>query len=213
MNRPSYYDILGLPTFANKEEIKSAYRQLAQKYHPDKQSPIQIDGTLFIIINNAYRILANELKKSEYDAYLKRIKNKDYSPIRIFKANNSIIEKALVEFNYTLWDIEDIIRKITEEDFRTNIDGKTLYNCILNLFRSIEEEILNENDRYTNFIHKQIAKRHIETYFYLLRIEIQKHIENISSKNTKIEIKRLMKAKSTTISVASDMNNLLERIK
>jgi DnaJ-class molecular chaperone len=211
MIRPNYYNILGLTNSANKEEIKSAFRKLAQRYHPDKNVSTQIDETLFIIVNNAYQVLVNDSKKNEYDSYLDKIKNKGYSPFHTLKVHDSLIENTLSEFNYILWDIENIIRNITEEYIKTQINGETLYNQILKFFGSIEEGVLKENDRYRNFINKKIEKRNIEAYFYLLRIEIQKHIENISKEDIKVEIEHLMKVKNNMISFVSDVNMFLEK--
>jgi DnaJ-class molecular chaperone len=211
MNRPNYYDILGLTTLANKDEIKSAYRKLAQRYHPDKNVLTQNDVTLFIIINNAYQVLVNDLSRDEYDSYLHKIKNKRYSPLYTFKGHDPLIEKALSEFNYILWDIEDIIHNITEEYLKEQINGETPYSQTLNLFKSIEEGILEENDRYRNFINKKIEKRNIETYFYQLRIEVQKHIENISKESIKMEIEQLMNIKNSLISFVSQMHRFLNK--
>ncbi len=61
-----YYQILGLSRNASKEEIKKAYRKLAHKYHPDKSGG---DEKKFKEINEAYQILSDENKKSQYDQY------------------------------------------------------------------------------------------------------------------------------------------------
>ena len=60
-----YYKILGVGRTATKDEIKTAFRKLAHKYHPDKGG----DEKKFKEINEAYSILSNEGKRAEYDSY------------------------------------------------------------------------------------------------------------------------------------------------
>lgn len=63
-----FYDILGVNKRANDKEIKSAYRQLSKQYHPDKnQSPEAHDK--FVEIGEAYEVLSNKEKRSNYDQY------------------------------------------------------------------------------------------------------------------------------------------------
>ena len=61
-----YYQILSIDHTANAEEIKKAYRKLALQYHPDI-NPNPGDAELFILINEAYRILSDEDSKRRYD--------------------------------------------------------------------------------------------------------------------------------------------------
>lgn len=61
----NYYDILGIDKKATKEDIKKAFRKLAQKYHPDKGG----DEAKFKEITEAYATLADEKKRREYDSY------------------------------------------------------------------------------------------------------------------------------------------------
>ncbi len=61
-----YYQILGVSRNAPKEEIKKAYRNLAQKFHPDKTGG---NEEKFKEINEAYHILADDSKRAEYDRY------------------------------------------------------------------------------------------------------------------------------------------------
>lgn len=58
-----YYQILGVAKNASPDEIKKAYRKLAHEYHPDKGG----DGKKFKEINEAYQILSDKEKKSQYD--------------------------------------------------------------------------------------------------------------------------------------------------
>lgn len=60
-----YYRSLGVARNATKEEIKKAYRELAHKYHPDKGG----DAERFKEINEAYSILSNDEKRSQYDQF------------------------------------------------------------------------------------------------------------------------------------------------
>src|SRR3989338_5519813 len=63
-----YYKILGVGKSASKEEIKSAYKNLAKKYHPDinKESG---SAEKFKEINEAASVLGDDDKKSQYDQY------------------------------------------------------------------------------------------------------------------------------------------------
>ena len=58
-----YYEILGIQKNASAEEIKSAYRKLAMKHHPDRGG----DGDYFAKINTAYETLKDPAKRQEYD--------------------------------------------------------------------------------------------------------------------------------------------------
>ena len=61
-----YYKILGVNKDASQEEIKRAYRLLAQKYHPDKAGG---DEKKFKEINEAYQILSDDKKRTQYDQF------------------------------------------------------------------------------------------------------------------------------------------------
>ena len=61
-----YYDILGITKTATEEEIKSAFRKLAHKYHPDKKGG---DEKKFKEASEAYSVLSDKKKRAQYDAY------------------------------------------------------------------------------------------------------------------------------------------------
>jgi molecular chaperone DnaJ len=62
-----YYDILGVDRSATRDQLKQAYRQLALKYHPDRNR--DVDATAkFREIAEAYAVLSDDAKRREYDA-------------------------------------------------------------------------------------------------------------------------------------------------
>ena len=62
----NYYELLGITKSASKDDIKKAFRTLAHKYHPDKKDG---DEAKFKEVNEAYSVLSDDKKRSEYDAY------------------------------------------------------------------------------------------------------------------------------------------------
>ena len=66
-----YYEILGLSRSASEDEIKKAYRKLALKYHPDRapEDKKKIYEEKFKEISQAYRVLSDREKKTQYDQF------------------------------------------------------------------------------------------------------------------------------------------------
>jgi len=62
-----YYAVLGVSKTASAEEIKSAYRKLAMKYHPDRNQGDKTAEEKFKRINEAYEVLSDPKKRSTYD--------------------------------------------------------------------------------------------------------------------------------------------------
>ncbi len=69
MSKRDYYEILGLGKDASAAEIKKAYRQLALKYHPDKNPDNKEAEEHFKEAAEAYEILSDETKRNRYDQY------------------------------------------------------------------------------------------------------------------------------------------------
>lgn len=61
------YDVLGVGKTASEAEIKSAYRKLARKYHPDLNKDDKTAADKFKEVSNAYDIIGNAEKRKKYD--------------------------------------------------------------------------------------------------------------------------------------------------
>ncbi len=69
MSKRDYYDVLGLQKGCTQAEIKSAYRKLALKYHPDRNQGDKEAEDKFKESSEAYEVLSDEGKKRIYDQY------------------------------------------------------------------------------------------------------------------------------------------------
>ena len=67
MAKKDYYELLGVKKNAAADEIKKSYRALAKKYHPDKNPDDKAAEDRFKEIQEAYDVLGDSQKRSEYD--------------------------------------------------------------------------------------------------------------------------------------------------
>src|SRR3989338_492075 len=68
MAKRDYYEVLGIPKSASDTEIKSAYRRLARKHHPDVDKAADASEK-FKEISEAYQILSDAQKRKSYDQF------------------------------------------------------------------------------------------------------------------------------------------------
>ena len=69
MAKRDYYDVLGVNKGATPDQIKSAYRKLAVKYHPDKNKGDKASEDKFKEASEAYHVLSNAERKQNYDNF------------------------------------------------------------------------------------------------------------------------------------------------
>ena len=68
-DKRDYYEVLGVAKDATADQIKSAYRKLAMKYHPDRNPDNPEAKEKFTEISEAYEVLSNQEKRQRYDQF------------------------------------------------------------------------------------------------------------------------------------------------
>ncbi len=67
---PSYYDILQVAPDAPAQEVRAAYRRMAQRYHPDKSPDNRFAPKVMANVNKAYAVLSDPARREEHDRWL-----------------------------------------------------------------------------------------------------------------------------------------------
>jgi DnaJ-class molecular chaperone len=88
-NIMNYYAILGVSQYAKYREIKAAYRRLALKYHPDRNSSPVSENSIKII-NAAFEVLSDKDKRRQYDEKgFNSITKKEHTKSQTFSSHAS----------------------------------------------------------------------------------------------------------------------------
>ena len=87
MSERDYYDVLGVSRGSTKDQIKDAYRKLALQYHPDRNKSPDAEEK-FKQISEAYAVLSDDQKRSQYDSYGTEGIHQKYSEEDIFRGAN-----------------------------------------------------------------------------------------------------------------------------
>src|ERR1700693_5130877 len=67
--KTDYYELLGVPKKANTKDIRTAFRKLARKYHPDLNPGDKSSEEKFKQLQEAYDVLSDAKKRQMYDQY------------------------------------------------------------------------------------------------------------------------------------------------
>lgn len=128
-----YYQILNIPFTASKTEIKSAYRAMSLKWHPDK-NPDKDVTNIMQDLNEAYKILNNEESRRRYDKeYFKFAQQRCVS-----KETHAYGNNASCDYSYD----------VSDEDLQNDI----------NQARAYAKELVREFLNQFNEASKQAAK-------------------------------------------------------
>jgi DnaJ-class molecular chaperone len=82
MTQEDYYQVLGVDQNATDQQIKESYRQMAFKYHPDRNTQNPNAAEKMKQVNEAYAVLSNPAKKREYDNLRNQFGSSAYTHFR-----------------------------------------------------------------------------------------------------------------------------------
>jgi curved DNA-binding protein CbpA len=125
-----YYRILGVKTTASQTEIKSAYRKLARKNHPDLNKNTQAARD-FDLVSKAYHTLIDPQERAYYDEQLNAQKNRSYS---ILDSNNPHARRARNLAVQAKWD--RVVDEVLERDRQENRERQRAVFTTVSLFLS-----------------------------------------------------------------------------
>lgn len=117
-NFRNYYEILGVDKDVSADEIKRAYRRLARQYHPDLNPGNQAAEEKFKALGEAYGVLSDPQKRSQYDQYGGFWKQRGFQAGRQGKTAD-VNFSAFGDFNKFFEDILSQRSPAPEPDFDT----------------------------------------------------------------------------------------------
>ena len=110
----SFYEVLGVSRSADAKEIRSAYRKLARKYHPDVNPNDKAAESRFKEVSNAYDVLGDEENRRKYDKYGEQWQHADeiekqqrqyrgLEPVRRIRSGCRVRLRRHLRFNLSPW--------------------------------------------------------------------------------------------------------------
>lgn len=126
MESKDYYHVLGVDRRADSKQIKDAYRELAFKYHPDRNKENPASAETMKRINEAYAVLSDPQKKQNYDALRQQYGSSAYHRFRqnyseqdIFSGSDihQIFEEMTKAFGFRNFD--EIFKEFYGPGYRT----------------------------------------------------------------------------------------------
>lgn len=121
-----YYQILGISPSASSQQIKQAYRELSLKWHPDR-NPCADVKSIMQDINEAYKILKDEICRSRYDKeYYAFVREREQYSVKPQEAKTE-------SWNYNY--------EVNDNDLRNDINEARVYakNIVEEFFKDLKK--------------------------------------------------------------------------
>lgn len=160
------YQVLSLDKTATPDQVKSAYRKAALKYHPDKAAPEDKDEAhkKFQEVALAYAILSDERRRKRYDATGSTSEvledDDDFNWIDFFReqtaamVDGNMIEKIKKEYQGSEEEKDDLLRSYEENEG----DMDAVYEQIMC------SNVLEDDDRFRKIIDEAIKAGDVESH-------------------------------------------------
>ena len=141
-----YFKILGVSRNATDKEIKSAFRKLARKFHPDLHPHDERAESEFKEINEAYEILSDEDKKKSYEQFLNYwFKNRDGKSRDFSRENNDQQFDEYLNFDDFLSDLigrfsevgQEIYSNISSDKNAQSLNLDAEFNLQISFFEAL----------------------------------------------------------------------------
>jgi len=141
-----YFKILGVSRNATDKEIKSAFRKLARKFHPDLHPHDERAESEFKEINEAYEILSDEDKKKSYEQFLNYwFKNRDGKSRDFSRENNDQRFDEYLNFDDFLSDLigrfsdagKEIYANISSDNNAQSLNLDAEFNLQISFFEAL----------------------------------------------------------------------------
>src|SRR5438477_8462494 len=123
-----YYQVLGITQTASATEIKSAYRKLARKHHPDVNRGSEKAAREFAMLSLAYHTLIDPQERAFHDQQLNKPRNGN----SIIESDNPHAQRA--RDMQARWD--RVVKQILEHDRRENLARQRAVFTTVSLFLS-----------------------------------------------------------------------------
>ena len=151
-----HYSILGLTFGASPEEVKSAHKKLALKYHPDKNKGDENAAKRFMEIQEAYQALSDEKVREAYDAMVRAKKQREAKINEMDKKRkadvNALLERERLAKERRTDDVATAESKYMKELTRMREKNKKI-------IEEAEAKRRAENERKVEAIHEAFQSK------------------------------------------------------
>lgn len=170
MHPNNYYQILGVSPDAEDFVIRAAYKALVQRYHPDKyQDPKNEEIKKIQLINEAYQVLSDKLKRQEYDASYQAESQKQPNQNQSTKSETDRAWEIAVEYHPELFDIVFRLTNFSQPlaaEFKESLLNSKRFNEARELALDAEQKFLvdhyGEDSRVVEFARQLFLRGKLE---------------------------------------------------